>query len=104
MTQRRRPQRDYTDAPNTLEPEQKERIRVWCAANYPPFLRSLGHIWVKCRDHHLANGIQRVDWEATFRNWLRKEHEITRKLAASGDPTARDRLRPELEVLYGRRD
>ena len=63
--------RPLTDAPEALEPEQRERIRKWAKTKYP-FLHSfLGRHWAECRDWHRANGVLRYDWEAAFRSWIR---------------------------------
>lgn len=70
MAARRRP---LTDAPELLEPDARDRIRVWARAHLPWGDRKLGTRWAECRDWHRAQGVLRADWEAAFRNWLRME-------------------------------
>lgn len=70
---RRRP---LTDAPDRLDPHARERMRVWARSHLPWGDRRLGRSWAECRDWHRAQGVLRADWEAAFRNWLRKEVEF----------------------------
>jgi len=65
-----------TDPPESLEDEEKERVKNWCKENYPHKFKSLGNLWHECIDWHLSNGVQRVNWEATFRNWIRRSAEF----------------------------
>lgn len=92
MAVRRRP---ATDAPERLTPEQRDRVRIWAASHAPTLELHLGRHWAQCRDWHLANGVLRCDWEAAFRNWLRKSLEIE---AARVDPATR---RGQLRLIQG---
>jgi hypothetical protein len=77
-------------------PEQRARIRAWVQEKHPHLERRIGHHWNECRDWHLANGVDRADWEAAFRMWLRKTVEIQRR---EGRPPDRPRRRSEPEQL-----
>lgn len=68
--------RPLTDAPERLEPAARERIRDWARSHLPWGDSRVGRSWGECRDWHLSRGVLRADWEAAFRNWLRKELEI----------------------------
>ena len=68
-----------THAPERLDDEARARIRRWAERFAPEVALHLGRHWGQCRDWHLANGIQRANWEATFRNWLRKAEEFERE-------------------------
>jgi len=57
--------------PERLTELERDRIRKWAARFAPRCEPHLGLHWNQCRDWHLANGVQRANWEATFRNWLR---------------------------------
>jgi hypothetical protein len=74
MTRGRKP---LTDAPERLDDLARKRILKWAEAKWPKIKPKLGRYWADCRDWHLANGVQRASWEATFRRWLRKQEEIS---------------------------
>jgi hypothetical protein len=74
-----------TGPPETLTAEQRERVKLWCSKKYPRLFPQLRDQWGRCRDWHLANGVLRCDWEAAFRNWLRKAHEISATRAVDAD-------------------
>ena len=89
-------------APWELVPEQRDRIRVWAVHRWPALAPRLGGLWAACRDWHLANGVLRADWEATFRNWLRKEAEFSgmaRPRTGQAEPTL---LANEIQLLLTR--
>lgn len=71
------PRRRLTPAPDRLkdyDPASLDRIRAWAAERWGALARDwwLREEWEKCRDWHRMNDVQRRDWEAAFRNWLRR--------------------------------
>ena len=68
--------RPLSDAPDRLPAESRERLRGWARSHLPWGEKRLGRSWAECRDWHRAQGVLRADWEAAFRNWLRKEVEF----------------------------
>ena len=71
--------RPLTDAPERLNQDQRMRIRAWATQKWPKIEPHLGRHWSECRDWHLANGVMRADFEAAFRNWLRKANEFANR-------------------------
>ena len=67
-----------TDPPWELSELEKKRIAKFIVEKYPQFSRNKkgALMWEQCRDWHLSNGVQRANWEATFRNWVRKQAEF----------------------------
>ena len=80
--------RSKTLPPDRLMPEQRERIRAWVQEKCPQYESRIGYHWQECRDWHLKNGVDAVDWEAAFRMWLRKAAEFSRR---EGRPPDRPR-------------
>lgn len=99
MTRRR--VRQLTLCPDRLLPDQRARVRLWVQRKYPTYERGLGNLWSSHRDHHLAAGNLGLDWEASFRTWIRRAVEFDQRSAANGDKIAAARLRPQLELLTG---
>lgn len=71
--------------------EAKKRIVEWTLANFPHLRPELKRLWMLCRDYHLGDGIQRANWEATFRKWIAKEDEIR----GNRRPSYREREYPQ---------
>jgi len=73
-----------SDPPDELTEEEKTRIKTWVLATWEStgdrLIPKLGRMWEACRDWHLSNGVQRANWEATFRRWIRKEEEFAQTL------------------------
>lgn len=71
-----------TQAPEELTPAQQQRIKTWALEQWPGnpgvLRRRLRGLWEECRDWHLSRGVLRADWEATMRNWVRKDAEFSR--------------------------
>jgi len=91
--------RELTLCPDSLTDAQKTRIRAWMAKRHPTYLRGVGHLWSAHRDFHRSRGNLGLDWEASFRSWVRKAKEIDQRQAAGGDRGAQERLRPQLDVV-----
>ena len=102
-----------TDPPEVLDEESKARIKKWCKENYPHKFKSLGNLWCECADWHLSNGVERANWEATFRNWIRTSDKFDKdKKRKEGDrywnetpqesraPGSRE-LTPIIEIIAG---
>lgn len=60
-----------TSCPESLDPEARSRILIWATTNGIEHTK-LGPAWEALRDWAIANGKSMADWEATFRNALRK--------------------------------
>jgi hypothetical protein len=73
-----RGRRSLTDAPEALDDVARKRIKEWVGCRQPGLVPKLGKLWAECRDWHLANGVQRASWEATFRMWIRNQRRIER--------------------------
>jgi len=84
--------RSPTDPPDALPAAELSAIRAWCDeqvaagalggwAADPAILTAE---WGRCRDWHLAKGVRRASWPATYRNWLRKRQEFIER----DEPTA----------------
>lgn len=93
------PRKPQIDPPERLDDLARKRIEAWAAKHYPGMSDRLGVEWGKCRDHHLARGQQFANWEAGFRNWLRKADEFARR--DQSKPKSRE-MPQELRGVVGR--
>ena len=100
-----------TDAPDTLTDEERTAIKEWCKEHHPKKLKGLGDLWPQCRDWHLSNGVQRVSWEATFRNWIRtsvrfdrereENHRNPYKYETPQEPRDKGEMTPIMQIIKG---
>lgn len=109
------PKRHLTPCPDWLkefDPEAPARITLWCAGRWGATSqvwelrarqRWLREEWEKHRDWCRMNDVERRDWEASFRNWLRRtdprgdSYQRPRESARSrSDPRALRELLPGL--------
>ena len=80
-----------TSAPDDLDAATRSALGRWLesevrAGRLPREFLHRGRaktLLGQCIDWHKANGVQRADWAATFRNWVRKQAEIDRDKVAS---------------------
>ena len=87
-----------TNAPWDLSEIEKRRIVSFVKSSYPTLAKPklVRELWEQCRDWHLSNGKQRVNWEATFRNWIRGHDKFQRERRF-----AHDRERPQEQGSRG---
>jgi len=63
---------------------------------YPRY--DIEHYIEECRDHWLANGKAMKDWNATFRNWLRRAGNFGNPVLKAG-PTHAVRRGPDMGAI-----
>ena len=70
--------RAKTDPPDDLPAEAKKRIGEWVQEHCPHMYRQdlLRQELDTCLDWHRMKGNMYADWEAAFRNWLRKKMQF----------------------------
>jgi hypothetical protein len=62
-----------THAPDSLNSDEYESLRAWCAEKHAALLPRLPALVEACLDHHRAKGNTHADWVATCRTWVRNE-------------------------------
>ena len=84
-----------TQPPEILSELERRRIQAWAKVRYPKLrARDLREHWEQCRDWHLANGVERVNFEASFRTWLRNAAKFAAQEAADRGREAPQEWKP----------